>query len=357
MAKRLIPGNEKAPLTGDNDALVAFDGYKRGFETPTAKKHEKSDAIKGVSAVQAHLVNIGVAKYEAQEYEKAFLSFQASLQAHDILKANSQKSVLEDPEQYDNQMYITAISAHQAKRNADAMKYYTDLHSKGNAKAVVYEGLYAVKLESGDEASATKILEEGRAKYPDDSGLRFSEINAFLKKGRLNDLTDRLKQAITTEPTNISLYVTLGNVYDNLYQSMSKEKNDAKAAEYFDEAKKYYTQAAQRDPNNVDANYSLGSLYYIKAAVLSQEMNNAHDSSSAGIRKLEALKNEVMGLFNQSLPHFQKAESLGPNDINTLIALKEIYARKVNDELSLEFKNRLETVRYGGKNTTSYFKK
>ena len=71
MAKRLIPGNEKAPLTGDNDALVAFDGYKRGFETPTAKKHEKSDAIKGVSAVQAHLVNIGVAKYEAQEYEKA----------------------------------------------------------------------------------------------------------------------------------------------------------------------------------------------------------------------------------------------------------------------------------------------
>ena len=39
MAKRLIPGNEKAPLSGDNDALVAFDGYKKGFETPTAKKH------------------------------------------------------------------------------------------------------------------------------------------------------------------------------------------------------------------------------------------------------------------------------------------------------------------------------
>ena len=358
MAKRLIPGNEKAPLNGDNDALAAFDGYKKGFETPTTKKHEKSDALKGISAVQAHLVNIGLAKYEAQEYEKAFLSFQASLQAHDILKANSQKSVLEDPEQYDNQMYITAISAHQAKRNADAMKYYSDLYSKGNAKAAVYEGLYAVKLESGDEASATKILEEGRAKYPDDSGLRFSEINAFLKKGRLNELTDRLKQAITTEPTNISLYVTLGNVYDNLYQTMSKEKNDAKAAEYFDEAKKYYTQAAQRDPSNVDANYSLGALYYNKAAARTQEMNAlSEDFSSAGIKKMETLKNEVMGVFDQALPHFQKAESLDPNDLNTLIALKEIYARKVDDALSLEFKNRIDTVRNGRKNTTSYFKK
>ncbi len=178
---RLSPG-----LTGDNDALAAFDGYKRGFEIPTAKKHEKSDAIKRGSAVQAHSVNMGVAKYEAQEYEKAFLSFQASLQAHDMLKANSQQSVLEDPEQCDYQLYITAISARQAKRNADAMKYYTDLYSKGSAKAAVYEGLFAVKLESGDEASATKILEEGRAKYPDDSGLWFSEINFYLKKGRLD---------------------------------------------------------------------------------------------------------------------------------------------------------------------------
>jgi len=354
MAKRMI--DPKAPLTGDNDAFVAFEAYKKAYENPAVKKYEKSDAVKGIMETQGHMVNIGVSKYEASEYEKAFLSFQGALQAHDILKANSQKSVLDDPEQYDNQVYITALSAQLAKRNTEATKYYTDLYTKGNAKAAIYEGLYSLKLEAGDEAGAQKMLEEGRAKYPDDSGLLFAEINVYLKKGKLDELTGRLKQAITKEPDNVSLYVTLGNVYDNLYQTMSKEKNETKAAEYFEEAKKYYTEAMAKDPKNVDAVYSLGALYYNKAAVRTQELNSMpEDYSSAGLKKLQAAKDEVMGLFEQALPHFQKAESLDPNDLNTLIALNEIYARK-EDELSLEFKKRLETVRGGGKNATSHFK-
>ena len=201
-----------------------------------------------------------------------------------------------------------------------------------------------------------KILTEGRAKHPDDSGLLFAEINVYLKKGKLDELTDRLKQAIVKEPTNIGLYVTLGNVYDNLYQTATKDKDDAKAKEYFELAKSYYTQATEKDPKNVDAVYSLGALYYNKAAVRTQEMNAMPDDfSSAGLKKLQAMKDEVMALFDQALPYFQKAESLDPNDMNTLIALNEIYARK-EDELSTEFKKRLDTVKEGGKNATSHFK-
>lgn len=354
MAKRMIDPN--APLTGDNDALVAFEAYKNGYENPAVKKYEKGDAVKGIMETQGHLVNIGVAKYEAGEYEKAFFSFQASLQAHDILKANTQKSVLDDPDQYENQVYITALAAQMAKRNAEALKYYNDLYAKGNAKAGIYDGLYNLKSEVGDEAGAEKILEEGRAKHPDDSGLLFAEINLYLKKGKLDDLTGRLKQAIAKEPNNINLYVTLGNVYDNLYQTMSKEKNEAKADEYFEEAKKYYQQAMEKDPKNADAVYSLGALYYNKAAVRTQELNSMpEDYSSEGLKKLKAYKDEVMGLFDKALPYFQKAESLSPNDLNTLIALSEIYARK-EDELSLEFKKRLDTVKDGGKNAAPYFK-
>jgi len=356
MAKRMIPGNEKAPLMGDNDALQAFDGYKKAFENPTAKKYEKSDAIKGISQVEGHLINIGVTKYEAQQYEKAFNSFQASLQAHDMLAASQQKSVLDDKEQLENQVYITALAAQLAKKNDDALKYYNQLYAQGNAKPAIYEGIYNIKNESGDTAGAEKILAEGRAKYPEDTGLLFAEINVYLKKGKLDELTSSLKKAIEKEPTNTALYVTLGNVYDNLYQTMSKEKNEAKAKEYFDNARSYYTQAMEKDPKNVDAVYSLGALYYNKAAVRTQELNAMpEDYSSAGLKKLQAMKDEVMGLFDQALPYFQKAESLDANDLNTLIALNEIYARK-EDELSLEFKKRLDLVRGGGKNANSHFK-
>lgn len=354
MAKKMI--DPKAQLSGDNDALVAFEAYKTAYDNPNAKKYEKSDAVKGMMEVQGHLVNIGVNKFEAQEYEKAFKSFQASLQAHEILLANNQKSVLETTDQYENQVYVTGLAAQQAKRNDDALKYYNELYNKGNAKPGVYEGLFGIKQEMGDEAGAMKILTEGRAKHPEDSGLLFAEINVYLKKGKLDELTDRLKQAIVKEPTNIGLYVTLGNVYDNLYQTATKDKDDAKAKEYFELAKNYYTQATEKDPKNVDAVYSLGALYYNKAAVRTQEMNAMPDDfSSAGLKKLQAMKDEVMALFDQALPYFQKAESLDPNDMNTLIALNEIYARK-EDELSTEFKKRLDTVKEGGKNATSHFK-
>ena len=352
LASRVL--NPQAPFTGDNDALQAFEAYKNAYENTTAKKYEKADALKGIQNVQGSLINIGGSKYENKDYEKAYVSYEASIQAHNIIAAAKGQSVLEEPTILNDQKYFTAVIAAMAKRCKDAVPYLEELVKLDSAKA--FEPLYNCKIELGDEAGADKVLAEGRKKFPEDSGLLFAEINSYLKKGKLDELTGRLEQAIKQEPNNIGLYVTLGNVYDNLYQSMSKEKNNEKAEQYFNEAKKYYEQASAKDPKNVDAVYSLGALYYNKAAVRTQEMNALPDDfSTAGLKKMKALRDEVMGLFDQSLPYFQKAENINPNDVNTLIALNEIYARK-EDELSLEFKKRLEVVKGGGKNPAPYFK-
>ncbi|HOY04457.1 MAG TPA: hypothetical protein PLO67_03580 [Saprospiraceae bacterium] len=346
--------NPQAPFTGDNDALLAYEAYKNAYDNPTAKKYEKADALKGIQTVQGSLINIGGAKYENKDYEKAYLSYEASIQAHNVIATAKGQSVLEDPSILNDQKYFTAVIAAMAKRCKDAVPYLEELVKLDSAKA--YEPLYNCKIEMGDEAGADKVLVEGRKKFPEDSGLLFAEINSYLKKGKLDELTSRLEQAIKQEPNNIGLYVTLGNVYDNLYQSMSKEKNNEKAEQYFNEAKKYYEQASAKDPKNVDAVYSLGALYYNKAAVRTQEMNALPDDfSSAGLKKMKTLRDEILALFDQSLPYFQKAENINPNDVNTLIALNEIYARK-EDELSLEFKKRLEVVKGGGKNPSPYFK-
>jgi hypothetical protein len=75
------------------------------------------------------------------------------------------------------------------------------------------------------------------------------------------------------------------------------------------------------------------------------------------MKRYETMKNELMALFDESLPYFQKAEILNPNDMNTLVALSEIYARKDEYELAGEFKKRIEVVKGGGKNEKSYFDK
>jgi tetratricopeptide (TPR) repeat protein len=355
LARRMI--DPKAPLTGDNDALTAFDAFKKAYEL-SVKKYEKVDAVKGISEVQPYLINIGVTKYEAKEFDKAFLSFKASVESHDILKENAQKSFLDDPKQLEDQVYFTGLIASLANRCADAVFFYERLYKSGTTNPAVYEGLYNCKIQLADEAGAAVVLEEGRKKFPEDPALLFAEINAYLKAGKLAELTNRLEQAIKQEPDNVGLYVTLGNVYDNLYQGALKDKNSAKSNEYFEMAKSNYSKALVKNPDYLDANYSLGALYFNKAAIRTQEMNALpEDFSSAGLKKMEVIKNEVIALFDLALPYFQKAESIDPNDLNTLIALNEIYARKDDDVLSPEIKKRLDIVKGGGKNTGSYFKK
>ncbi len=354
MAKRLIDPNAKT--SGDNDALVAFNAFQKGFDL-SDKKFEKGDAVKGTGELQGHLINIGVSKYEAEEYDKAFLSFEAALKSHKLLNENGQKSLLDDKEQFDNQIYITALAAQLANRNTEAERFYEQLYTAGTDKPAVYEGLYNIKAGAGQDAAAEKILSEGRIKFPKDPGLLFAEINVYLKKGKLEELIGRLKQAIEQEPTNISLYVTLGSVYDNLYQRMSEAKNETKATEYFAEAKNCYTKALEIDSTNVDAVYSLGALYYNTAAARTQELNALpqDDFSAAGLKKYEKIRDEIMALFDQALPYFKKAEGLNPNDMNTLIALSEIFARKDDLETSSALKKRLDVVQNGGTNNSSYF--
>ncbi len=344
-----------APLAGDNDALVAFEAYKIIYNA-SQKPNEKSLALRGIGEVQGTLVQIGRSKFEKKEYEKSFLSLQASLESHHILKENGLPSVLDGPQQLEDQIYITGLSAILSSRCPDAMVLFDQLYNVGTDRPEVYEGLFNCKLQLGDEAGAERILSEGREKFPKDPGLLFAEINQYLKAGKLHELTTRLEQAIELEPNNISLYVTLGNVYDNLYQSASQNNDAPNENAYFEKAKEYYSRALLRDPKNLDANYALGSLYYNKAALRTQQMNSLpEDFSSKGLEKLNEIRNEVLGLFDQSLPYFKKAENIDPNDINTLIALTEIYSRKDDLVISAEMRNRLEVVKGGGKNISSYF--
>ena len=79
------------------------------------------------------------------------------------------------------------------------------------------------------------------------------------------------------------------------------------------------------------------------------------DFSDEGVKKFDQKKAEIMEIFDTALPYFQKAESQDPNEMSVLIALTEIYAQKNDLEKSKIFKDRLDNVRNGGKNASSYF--
>lgn len=348
-------------------SYIAYQSFAKALEL-AEKKFEKSDAVKGLQGLTGDLNNMGNELYNEGKFKESYEHFLASMDIHEKVKANALPSALDKPEDYNNQMFILAAAAIKAKMYDEAKTYNDKLIQADYQDGGIYENQYEILTHAGDNKGAETILEEGRKKLPDDVGLMFKEINHYIRQGRLDILVDKLKAAITKEPSNVSLYTTLGNVYDNLYQKDSITIQKDKAGNYtvmegiqsnenYTNAESYFSQATSLDAKNADAYYGLGAFYYNVAARMTTILNKlADDYSKEGSKKYEAIKVEVFAMFDKSLPSFKASEALNANDRNTLIALKEIYARKNEFDLSNEYKRRLEVIEGGGQNPSSYNK-
>jgi tetratricopeptide (TPR) repeat protein len=289
---------------------------------------------------------------DAKDYVGAYTSFKTALDLHKALKGAGQKGSLDKPEDYNRQLYLAGLLSGYAGKEKEAQPIYEEMMAGKQDSLFVYSAMFKLKKDAGDKEGAMKILEQGRKRYPEETSLLFAEINHYLEAGKMDVLIDKLKEGIQKEPKNVSLYFTLGNVYDNLSQ-----KEPAKAEEYAKESLIWYNKTLEIDPKHADATYSIGASYYNKAAKFSQDMKKLEsDFSKAGQKKYEEAEKLMLAEFEKALPYFQKAESFDSNNQNALIALKEIFARKGDLNMSKEFKARLETVQGGGKNEKSYFK-
>ncbi len=346
------------PQVDGNPALIASEAYKMALQKASKKYHTR-DAIKGIIATQGNLNNLGIGDFEAQQYEAAFQAFNEVLVLDKILKENGEgsNSSLATEADYHNQLYITGLAALNGGKAAEAKNMFQQLYDIQYDKPAIYEAMYQIAIQEGETPDAAyRYLETARNKFPDDVSLLFAEINHFLKLQKLDVLITKIESAIEKEPDNVSLYTTLGSVYDNLHGRSFEAGEKEQAQEYFDKAKYYYEQALEKDKSAFDAVYSIGALYYNKAASLTKELQElADDYSSEGIKKYEAKRDAVFAEFDKALPYFKRCESLNPNDLNTLIALKEIYAKRDDLEMSNIFKERLENVQNGQMNEKSHF--
>ena len=326
-------------------ALTSYDAFNNALEH-AVKKYEKKDALKGLAELAGHLNSLGYVSYQSSNFASAFKQFDAVVKINDLLEANDMKPILGDEKAKMDQLYISAVSAMSGDNLPAAAKYFEILKEKGfgDEKPAVYEGLFKSYIDT-DEEKAIAILQEGREKHPDEASLLFAEINYFLQKGELDQLLGKLEKAAEMEKDNPSIYNTIANVYDSKYQKAVEEGNMVEADASFEKAFENYNLALEKDPENFVAIYSLGALYYNKAATASKEVNAlADDYSKEGTKKYDAKKAEMFGYFDQALPHFLKAESLNAADKNTLIALQEIYARKDDLETANAYKAKLAAL-------------
>ncbi len=319
----------------------AFKGFKMAAELAD-KSYQTKDAMKGLSAGIQNIYYMGSALYQTQNYAGAYDAFKATYDGYALLKKNNEPTNFDATEQ-PKALYYSGLCAQQAGMMEEAKTVYKQLVDQGIAEAGVYEALINLYKDE-DPALSEQYLKAAREKYPDDTALLYAEINHLLAKGELVSLVEKLEQAAALDPNNVSIYITLGQIYDKLYQDQSAT-DPAAAEESFTKAMSYYQQALTKDAKSFDAVYSIGALWYNKAAAYSMELNAlSNDYTPAGTKKYDAKKVQMDDAFVKALPFFQQAEELSPKDINTLIALKEIYARQDKFDLVEAYKQKLAAL-------------
>jgi Flp pilus assembly protein TadD len=344
-----VTNNDVARFVLDPAAVIAdptapgkaFRGFKMAAELAD-KTYQTKDAMKSLSAGIQNIYYMGSALYQAGNYVQAYEAFKATHDGFALLKKNNEPNNF-DPAEHNKALYYSGLCAQQANMMDEAKVVYKQLVDEGNADPGVYEALINIYKDE-DPALSEKYLMAAREKYPDDTALLYTEINYLLAKGELVSLISKLEKALTIEPDNVSVYVTLGQIYDKLYQDQVATDPTA-AEENFTKAMSYYQQALTKDAKSFDAIYSIGALWYNKAAAFSIELNSmTSDYSPAGTKKYEAKKAQMDESFAKALPFFQQAEEINPKDFNTLVALKEIYARQDKFDLVEQYKQRLEAL-------------
>lgn len=323
-------------------AMGAYAAFQKALEL-SVKKFEKKEALKGLVKVEQLLENMGIIAYQNNNWSDAYNSFQATLDASKVLKDAGETSIVDDAKRQDIIINALSVGA-QADSGVDFKPMLEMAIAEDIDNPAIYQIAYNTYQET-DAAKATKFLEMGREKYPNNSGLLFAEINKYIAEGKLELLIDKLKQAIKNEPENATVYGTLGNVYDQLYSQASEDNDAAKASEYFDSAKKYYTIATEKDPKSFSSYYGIGALYFNKAAQVGKELNAiGSDYSDAAIKKYDALKADMQVLYKESFPYLESAEKISPNDPLILKALQEYYVRVGETEKSNVYKAKLEAL-------------
>lgn len=335
--------------------MVAAESFIKALEVAT-KKYETKDALQGMAESVGKLNNIGNSQIKAQDYKGAFKSLEMVMKVDEVVRKNGGDPVIADADM-NNHKYVVAFCASAANEKGVAKKLMKELYEGGSEEASVYAQYFDMLYKDGQKDEAWKVFDKGQTKFPSSTEIMFAGINAKIAEQDYPALKKLLEKAVAAEPNNPSVYTAMGNVYMNLFNDeFAKDKTSATAKNYFDESLNYFKQAIAIDANQFDAIYSIGSLYFNKSVEVIK-VANALPMNAEGQKQYKVLMAEATELMATALPYFQSTEKMQPNDLNTLIALSEIFARTNDYEKSKEFKARLELAKSGKDVGSSYFEK
>lgn len=324
--------------------LALENGYKYyrkavALDTlPNAKGKVKPKYIKNIQkdllANSDGYINAGVRYFNAQEYMKAYEMWNIFIEIRDLpfmapvakdMPADSIYAMLE---------YNAALAA--LNSGDDELTLKALLRAKGNGyeQNNVYKFIVGQYEAAKDTANLIAILNEGNelfsnldvvATRPDGSTFTQKEnyyslrlINLYIASNDYNKAIDVLNAVVANDPENPELWNVKG-------QLLEAQGDVTGAIECFEKA-------LNMQPNFALALGNMGRMYFNQAV----EKNNELSEKITNTAEFNAAKEaEVLPLYRQALPYYEKAHQIDANEREYMVALRSIYYN-LNDAKNLK---------------------
>lgn len=271
------------------------------------------------------LVKYGIYLNDQRDFATAYGVFQRHLSIPELSLMQNEKLQKEMPKDsiYDQYKYYTAIFAIQAEMHPEAIAVLEEMKD-GNYEAItVNQFLYQEYVNVQDTANYVRVLQDAVVRFPQEPWFLQNLINHYIFSGQEQEAINYLDQAIAREPNVAQYHLIKGNLNEN-------QKNYEAALDDFD-------RALAIDPTMADAEAGKGRVYYNQAVKMNEDAALIADA-----KEYKKALEEMNAMFRQSMPFFEKAHELAPDNRDYMITLRGLYYRfdmtdkynAINEELN-----------------------
>lgn len=262
-------------------------------------------------ASSIRLYNNGIDAYRNSDFIKASLNLIAIFDAfpYDKDKTLTRSNITPESLNYD----LYSISR-DSKDIGKAKEYLQKLIDAKYKSPKIYIDMSRIFLSEKDTAKALQYIEMGRSLFDDDVKLINAELTLYIQQSKTDVLLEKINTAIASTPDNELLYYTQGLIYKD------KKQND--------KAEIAYKKVLELKPDHSDANFELGVLYFNRGVEWNNKASNLPLSDTKKVKEYDEKANSD---FKNSIPYFEKAHELNPNDISIIQSLMKAY-RIIGDD-------------------------
>lgn len=298
-------------IKADELALVPVLN-KKGVEVPTdAKMRGKVSKMVLTYYKSDDLIRYGAQLSDSKDFEGAFKAFKAHLSIPNLEMMQDPKLQKEMPRDtnYYNYMFNAAYFALRAELHLEAIEMLKQLKAFGQTEPLmVNQFLCQEYITVKDSTNYVKALQDGIMLFPQEDFFIQNLVSYSVQTNTEADAVAFFTTLIEKDPQEALYYVKRGVLYEML--------------DRYDEAMADFDKVLSIDPNSADATAGKGRVYYNKAV----KMNEAAASIVDNKEYKQAI-DEMNEVFRQSLPYFEKAHALKPDNTNYAQTLKMLYYR------------------------------